>query len=106
MAAGSPIVAPGAGVVIRIGSDPGTDGKHFGPSYPVVKFTSGPYAGKIVYIGHTTSKLKVGKTFKPGDVISLTGSGGPESGGAPPGWAEIGFAPGGNPGGKGQPPPF
>jgi len=106
IAPGAPIVAPGAGYVVSIKSDPGSGGAHFGPSYPVVHFTSGPYAGMTVYIGHTTAALKVGQKFKAGTVISLTGNGGPESGGAPPGWAEIGFAPGGSPGKFGQAPPF
>ena len=103
---GTPIVAPGAGIVIGVKSDPGGGGKHFGTSYPVVRFTSGPYKGMTMYIGHTTTQLRPGQKFKAGDAISFTGSGGPETGGAPPGWAEIGFAPGGTPGSFGQQPPF
>lgn len=103
---GAPIVAPGAGYVVRIGSDPGGGGAHFGPSYPIVHFTSGPYAGQTMYIGHTVAALAPGQHFNLGAVLSHTGHGGPESGGAPPGWAEIGFAPGGTPGPLGQAPPF
>lgn len=103
---GTPIIAPGAGVVVAVKSDPGGGGAHFGPSYPVVHFTSGPYAGQTIYIGHTTAALKPGQQFSAGATLSFTGHGGPESGGAPPGWAEIGYAPGGTPGGFGQKTPF
>lgn len=103
---GAPIIAPGAGYVVRIASDPGGGGAHFGPSYPIVHFTSGPYAGQTVYIGHTVAAVQPGQKFGAGAVLSHTGHGGPESGGAPPGWAEIGFAPGGTPGSMGQQPPF
>lgn len=103
---GMPIIAPGAGYVVRIASDPGGGGAHFGPSYPIVKFTSGPYAGKTMYIGHTTALVKPGQKFKVGTSLSVTGNGGPESGGAPPGWAEIGFAPNGSPGSMTQVSPF
>jgi hypothetical protein len=103
---GAPIVAPGDGYVVRIASDPGGGGEHFGPSYPIVHFTSGPYAGQTMYIGHTVAAVKPGQQFTLGAVLSHTGHGGPEAGGAPPGWAEIGFAPGGTPGPFGQKPPF
>jgi murein DD-endopeptidase MepM/ murein hydrolase activator NlpD len=106
---GAPIVAPGDGYVVRIASDPNNDGRpgaHFGPSYPIVHFTSGPYAGQTMYIGHTVAAVKPGQQFTLGAVLSHTGHGGPEAGGAPPGWAEIGFAPGGTPGPFGQKPPF
>src|SRR5581483_7818924 len=98
-------VAPGDGVVLRIGSDP----KGFGPRYPIVRFTSGPYAGKTMYIGHTMSDLKPGQQFRSGTVLSHTGATGKESwngNASQPGWAEIGFAPGGVPGPDGQPTPF
>jgi hypothetical protein len=103
---GAPIVAPGDGYVVRIASDPGGGGAHFGPRYPIVHFTSGPYAGQTMYIGHTVAAVKPGQQFTLGTVLSHTGHGGPEAGGAPPGWAEIGFAPGGTPGPFGQKPPF
>jgi hypothetical protein len=103
---GAPIVAPGDGYVVRIASDPGGGGAHFGPGYPIVHFTSGPYAGQTMYIGHTVAAVKPGQQFTLGTVLSHTGHGGPEAGGAPPGWAEIGFAPGGTPGPFGQKPPF
>ncbi len=103
---GQAIVAPGAGFVLRVGSDPGGGGRHFGPSYPIVHFTSGPYAGQTVYIGHTVTRLEQGAKFVAGEILAVTGNGGPESGGAPPGWAEIGYAPGGTPGPFGQPAPF
>lgn len=105
-AAGSPIIAPGDGYVVRIASDPGGGGAHFGPSYPIVHFTSGPYAGQDVYIGHTVAAMRAGQKFSVGEVLSRTQKSGPLNGGAPDGWAEIGFAPGGSPGRFDQPAPF
>jgi hypothetical protein len=98
---GGAIIAPGSGVVTRVASDPGG----FGPAYPIVKFTSGPYAGKSIYIGHTFSQLKPGQRFSAGQVLSRTGTQ-PVGNASVPGWAEIGFAPGGVPGPDGQAPPF
>lgn len=103
---GAPIIAPGDGYVVRIASDPGGGGAHFGPRYPVVHFTSGPYAGKDVYIGHTVAAMRPGQRFRSGSVLSHTQKSGPMNGGAPSGWAEIGFAPGGSPGSFGQESPF
>lgn len=103
---GAPILAPGDGFVVRIASDPGGGGAHFGPRYPIVHFTSGPYAGRDVYIGHTVAALGPGTRFSAGTVLSHTQQSGPLNGGAPSGWAEIGFAPGGTPGADGQPAPF
>jgi hypothetical protein len=105
-APGAAIVAPGSGYVVSVKSDPGGGGAHFGPGYPVVHFTSGPYAGMTMYIGHTVSALRPGEKFNAGDALSHTQRSGPLNGGAPDGWAEIGFAPGGTPGGFGQKPPF
>lgn len=98
---GGPIIAPGAGKVIAVKSDP----SGFGPSYPVVRFTSGPYKGKTMYIGHTLSRLKPGQRFRQGQVISVTGTHGIGNA-TTPGWGEIGYAPGGNPGSFGQQTPF
>ncbi|MDE2098577.1 MAG: transglycosylase SLT domain-containing protein [Patescibacteria group bacterium] len=98
---GAPIVAPGSGVVVSVKSDP----NGFGPAYPIVHFTSGPYAGKDIYIGHTISQLQPGQTFSAGQVISLTGRS-PVGNAQVPGWAEIGFASGGLPGPDGQSTPF
>lgn len=103
---GAPIIAPGDGYVVRIASDPGGGGAHFGPSYPIVHFTSGPYAGRDVYIGHTVAAVRPGERFRAGSVLSHTQNSGPMNGGAPSGWAEIGFAPGGTPGAFDQPAPF
>lgn len=103
---GAPIIAPGAGYVVRIGSDPGGAGGHFGPSYPIVYFTSGPYRGRYVYIGHTVAAVHAGQRFGAGTVLSHTQRSGALNGGAPDGWAEIGYAPGGTPGATGQPAPF
>lgn len=98
---GGPIIAPGNGRVVAVKSDP----NGFGPSYPVVYFTSGPYAGQFVYVGHTLAALMQGASFKKGQVISRTGTK-PVGNASVPGWAEIGFAPGGNPGPFGQTTPF
>jgi hypothetical protein len=84
---GGPIIAPGAGVVIAIRSDPGG----FGPSYPIVHFTSGPYKGQNIYIGHTIAQLGQGAKFKEGEIISHTGRS-PIGNASVPGWAEIGYA--------------
>lgn len=98
---GAPIIAPGAGYVVAVHSDPGG----FGPSYPVVHFTSGPYAGHDIYIGHTLSALKAGARFVAGQVLSHTGRV-PIGNASVAGWAEIGYAPGGVPGPYGQRVPF
>src|SRR5579884_2376430 len=100
-APGAPIIAPGAGIVERVASDP----NGFGPAYPIVKFTSGPYAGRSIYIGHTISQLDPGQRFNAGAVLSRTGTK-PIGNAQVPGWAEIGYAPGGVPGPFGQPSPF
>jgi hypothetical protein len=96
---GAPIVAPGAGQVLRVGSDP----SGFGPDYPIVHFTSGPEAGRDVYLGHTDTALPAGSHFSLGQVLAHTSRTGHN---APPGWAEIGYAPSGSPGPFGQPAPF
>jgi hypothetical protein len=99
---GGAIVAPGDGTVLAVKSDPAG----FGPSYPVVKFSTGPYAGEPpVYLGHTLAALKAGASFKAGQVLAHTGTT-PIGNASKPGWAEIGYAPGGNPGRYGQPAPF
>lgn len=99
---GAPIIAPGAGKVVAVKYNPGG----FGPAYPVVHFTSGPYKGQTLYIGHTISALKPGQLFKPGQVLSRTGRT-PVGNASVPGWAEIGFADAsGTPGHMGQTPPF
>jgi len=91
---GGPILAPGAGRVIAVPSNPGG----FGTSYPVVHFDSGPLAGHDVYIGHTRSALPSGARFGAGQVLSRTQHGsGPFAGNAnTPGWAEIGLWPPGS----------
>jgi hypothetical protein len=84
---GGAIVAPGDGEVIAVKSDP----SGFGPSYPVVKFTSGPMAGTSWYLGHTISALKQGDRFKAGQTLSHTGTHGVGNA-TVPGWAEIGLS--------------
>ena len=96
---GAGLYAPGAGYVVRVASDP----SGFGPDYPVDHFTSGPYKGRDVYLGHTDAILPTGSRFKRGALLAKTSKTGHN---APPGWAEIGFAPGGSPGAMGQSSPF
>jgi hypothetical protein len=98
---GGAIIAPGGGVVVRVGSDP----HGFGPAYPIIRFTSGPYKGQTLYIGHTLSALRPGQKFTAGQVLSHTGTSGVGNA-STPGWAEIGYAPKGNPGVWGQSAPF
>jgi hypothetical protein len=99
LAPGAGIRAPGAGEVVRVASDP----SGFGPDYPIERFTSGPYAGREVYLGHTDTALPAGRKFAAGALLARTSRTGHN---APPGWAEIGYAKGGVPGPVGQPSPF
>jgi 3D (Asp-Asp-Asp) domain-containing protein len=85
---GQPIIAPGGGKVTGIHNDPAG----FGPDYPVVKFTSGAYKGREVYIGHTDTALQSGARFSTGDILAYTSRTGHN---AKPGWAEIGYWNGG-----------
>lgn len=98
---GGIIIAPGAGHVVSVLSDP----KGFGPRYPVVHFDTGPYAGEDIYIGHTLTSMRPGQPFRRGQKISVTGVR-PIGNATVPGWAEIGFATGGKPGHFGQKAPF
>jgi hypothetical protein len=99
LAPGAAIRAPGAGEVVDVKSDPAG----FGPDYPIERFTSGPYKGQELYLGHVDSALKRGAKFKAGAILARTSRTGHN---APPGWAEIGFASGGTPGPFGQTAPF
>ncbi len=90
------IQAPGNGVCIRIGSDrPFPSG--FGPSYPVVRITSGPYGGHEWYAGHTSARVRVGEHFSFGHVLSLADQG-YNFNGTHGGWCEFGEAFNGSPG--------
>lgn len=88
---GGPIIANGNGYVKEVKSDPAG----FGPSYPVVVFTSGPLSGPKyaggVYLGHTLAALKPGQRFGTGQVLSRTGTSGVGNA-TVPGWFEIGLA--------------
>lgn len=98
------VLAIGDGTCLRNGLDPAG----FGISYPIVRFTSGPWSGLDIYFGHTRSALRPGESFHSGQTISHTQNGtGPYVGNASglPGWVEIGLAPNGNPGPMGQPTP-
>jgi len=94
---GGPLIAPGAGRVVSVNSDP----RGFGPDYPVVRFTSGPYAGQDVYLGHSHAALKAGESFTMGQTLAHTGTSGVGNA-TVPGWAEIGFASALGQGDKGQ----
>jgi murein DD-endopeptidase MepM/ murein hydrolase activator NlpD len=96
---GAALLANGEGEVLRNGNDP----SGFGPSYPIIRWITGPWAGKTTYYGHTRSTVTPGQRVHAGQVVSYTSTTGIN---APPGWAEIGFAPGGTPGPFGQPAPF
>lgn len=101
--AGTPVLAPGNGTVLRNGSDP----SGFGDSYPIVHFSTGPWAGQDVYFGHIKSSVTAGAAFGSGAVLGITQNGrGPFVGNATvPGWLEVGLAPGGSPGPFNQPLP-
>lgn len=102
---GGPIISPGVGKVVRIAVDP----NGFGTGYPIIHYTTGPYAGKDIYIGHTKAAVQAGQTVYPGDILGHTGTTGAEDwngNASKPGWAEIGFAPNATPGSFGQPTPF
>jgi hypothetical protein len=98
---GGAVLANGKGFVVAVKSDP----NGFGPSYPVIHFTSGPYAGRTLYFGHTLSTVQPGQQVTAGQVISHTGTHGIGNA-TVPGWFEIGFADSGSPGPVGQPAPF
>ena len=107
---GGNIIAPGDGAVIAILHNPGSGGGFFGNDYPVVEFSTGPYKGMgPLYLGHVIPDRGVGG-FQKGDILGHTASAAEAqkniNGGAAPGWAEIGFAPGGSPGPVGQRTPF
>lgn len=98
---GGPILANGNGVVLSVKSDP----NGFGPSYAVVHFTSGRFAGRTLYFGHTLAAVRPGQRVAPGQVIARTGTHGIGNA-TVPGWFEIGFADSGSPGPMGQAVPF
>lgn len=98
---GGPLVANGNGVVVAVKSDP----NGFGPAYPEIRFTTGPFAGRTIYFGHTLSTVRPGQQVQPGQVISRTGTSGVGNASVP-GWFEVGFADSGTPGPVGQPAPF
>jgi hypothetical protein len=82
---GQVLYAPGDWEVIAVKSDP----TGFGPDYPVVKFTSGPMAGKTIYLGHVDTLVKQGQRGRAGAPLARTSKTGHN---APPGWLEAGEA--------------
>jgi len=91
-APGRVLPALGNGVVKTVASDP----SGFGPSYPVIHFTSGPLAGQDVYYGHTISLVRPGQRVKAGQGVGRTSAKGGIGNATTPGWAEIGLWPPGN----------
>lgn len=82
-----PVIAPGDGRVISILSDrPFPDG--FGPAYPVVEISTGRWAGRTYYVGHTTAAVRAGETFRQGTVLSHADQGHVSGGG----WVELGLS--------------
>jgi hypothetical protein len=64
------LVAVGDGVVIQEGID------GFGPTAPVIRMTSGVFAGRNVYYGHTGHNyVHVGDHVHAGDKVSMIGCG-------------------------------
>ena len=88
---GAPVLAPGAGHVVSVNSDPGG----FGHAYPVVHFDTGPWAGQDIYFGHVQAALPAGAAVKAGQALAhLQNRTGPYVGNAQgmPGHIEIGLA--------------
>lgn len=82
-----PVIAPGDGHVVEVLSDrPFPDG--FGPGYPVVQIDTGRWAGRTLYIGHTSTAVRAGQTFKTGTVLAHADQGHVSGGG----WVELGEA--------------
>jgi hypothetical protein len=80
---GEALHATGDFEVVAVKFDP----SGFGPDYPVIKFTSGPQAGQVLYFGHGDSLVRQGQKGAAGTPIVRTSKTGHN---APPGWLEIG----------------
>jgi murein DD-endopeptidase MepM/ murein hydrolase activator NlpD len=85
---GEPLRAIGDGYVTSA-----HDPNGFGPDYPVLHLTAGPYAGRGFYYGHTYP-LVTGRV-SAGELIARTGTHGVGNA-TVPGWAEIGSWPPGS----------
>lgn len=82
------VQAPGSGVCVAVGSDrPFPNG--FGPAYPIVLISDGPFAGHEWYIGHNTSNVRVGEHFSFGHILSFANQG-INFQGSNGGWIELG----------------
>jgi murein DD-endopeptidase MepM/ murein hydrolase activator NlpD len=84
------VYAPGNGTVVQNNSDP----SGFGNSYPIIHWTSGPWAGLTTYFGHVQSLVQQGAQVTAGEAVAVLQNGtGPYVGNAAgiPGHIEIGL---------------
>ncbi|MGI8749972.1 MAG: hypothetical protein ACR2J6_05380 [Thermoleophilaceae bacterium] len=87
---GSAVLAPYDGVITIASPNPSTSGGGFGTRFPLLRVTSGPLKGRTLYFGHTLAATT--GQVKAGQVIAHTArASSVNNGGAPAGWAEIGF---------------
>lgn len=95
------VQAPGAGCVVAIGHDHPFPGG-FGPNYPWVRIDTGPFAGHVWYLGHTSALVQVGECFGFGWALARADQGRPSwIGYSEPvdgGWVELGEVTDGYPG--------
>ena len=67
---GTPLYAMGDGVIIGAGIS------GFGPNAPILKITSGPLKGMVIYYGHAgANSVHVGQHVRAGQQISQVGTG-------------------------------
>lgn len=92
------IQAPGNGRCVLVGSDRAFP-NGFGPRYPVIEVTTGPFAAPnghpgVYYLGHTTAAVSAGEQFSFGHVLSHADQGHPSQIGisvpGDGGWVELG----------------
>jgi murein DD-endopeptidase MepM/ murein hydrolase activator NlpD len=90
---GHRVRAPGDGEVTQWAHD-GPFPNGFGDPYAIVRIDTGPFAGRLYYIGHANEAVpRVGLKFKEGDLLSRANN----SLNAGLGWIELGLWPPGGP---------